>query len=256
MSISHRYIRLVIPILLIICFASSVACDRTEHKPLAEQEGMVHLGEEKGWVRRSSIWRNPVVPVCWELTPREQERERAWVQDAVEGSWDANSRVDFTGWGACEPHTSESRGIRITVVDSGASTAGLGEVISGLRNGMRLNFHYLTWNEWCTRNEVIRESCIRANAVHEFGHALSFAHEHNRHDRPDSCRALRQGSDGDIILTPWDPNSVMNYCNERRMREGGILSSGDILSVRQVYGTDTLACNLKSVNGRRPLAEK
>ncbi len=239
MLTSHRYIKYAICAVLFTCFACFTACkQRTDDKPLAEQEGMSHLGQDKGWVRMSTVWQNPVIPVCWELTPADQARERAWVQDAVENSWDANSRVDFTGWGLCERHTPNSQGIRISVVDTGAQTSGLGNVISGDRNGMHLNFRYSSWNNWCAKTEALRESCLRSNAVHEFGHALSFAHEHNRHDRPDSCTDRRQGSDGDVILTPWDPNSVMNYCNEGRMRAGGALSAGDISSVQQVYGVN------------------
>jgi hypothetical protein len=238
MPINHMYIKHAIRAVLLVSVACLAACGQTEDKPLAEQEGMSHLGQDKGWVRSSSIWRNPVIPVCWETSLPDQQRERTWVQDAVEASWDANSRVDFTGWGLCEPHTSNSRGIRIAIVDSGALTDGLGDVISGVKNGMHLNFRYSSWNSWCAKDEALRESCIRANAVHEFGHALSFAHEHNRHDRPDTCKAERQGSEGDRILTPWDPNSIMNYCNSRRMRNGGVLSPGDISSVQQVYGVD------------------
>jgi hypothetical protein len=184
---------------------------------------------------------DPVIPVCWEKTPANQARERGWVQDAVENSWDANSRVDFTGWGQCEARTNRSTGIRIAVGHKGAATEGLGNVISGMRNGMRLNFAYRNWNNQCAGNESLRERCIRANAVHEFGHALSFAHEHNRHDGPSTCTANPQGTNGDLVLTLWDAKSVMNYCNPDRMEEGGVLSAGDIASVQKVYGVDPVA---------------
>jgi len=214
-------------------------CDRSE-RPLTEQHDLTHLGGEKGWILTSGVWANPVIPVCWESTPTGQQVERGWVQNAVEISWDANSRVDFTGWDKCASWTDRSVGVRIAVADKGARTLGLGDAVSGVRDGVRLNFTYRKWNSWCAGSESLRERCIRANAVHEFGHVLSFAHEHNRHDRPSTCKAAAQGSNGDVILTPWDSLSIMNYCNEGRMRAGGVLSAGDITSVRQVYGVDSV----------------
>jgi len=202
--------------------------------------GMKRLGSKGGWWRSANAWRDPVIPVCWETTPPAQATERRWVQDAVERSWDANSRIDFTGWEQCPARTRDSTGIRARLRNKGgAVTAGLGNVLSGVRNGVRLTYTFARWNRWCAATEALRESCLRANAVHEFGHALGFAHEHNRHDTPRTCTARRQGSNGDEILTPWDPLSIMNYCNADRMRESGRLSEGDIESVRLAYGAPT-----------------
>ena len=223
--------------LLVLAGCQGAGAPPESREKAGEEAGIESLGDDKGWVRRLSVWSNPVIPVCWEATPADQKLERDWVQDAAERSWDAHSRVDFTGWGQCAPRTSNSVGIRIAVVHQGAATSGLGTRISGVKNGMRLNFAYQSWNAWCAKTEDLRERCIRANAVHEFGHALAFAHEHNRHDRPSACTERHQGTDGDLILTPWDPESIMNYCNKARMQQGGRLSAGDIASVQAVYGT-------------------
>ena len=77
--------------------------------------------------------------------------------------------------------------------------------------------------------------CIKAIAVHEFGHAIGFAHEQNRPDTPGECQQPKQGENGDLLLTPYDPNSVMNYCNQKYNNDGK-LSPLDIGAVQKLYG--------------------
>jgi hypothetical protein len=46
-----------------------------------------------------------------------------------------------------------------------------------------------------------------------------------------------QGTSGDnTMLTPYDPNSVMNYCNKKYNNDGE-LSDLDKQAVEQLYGT-------------------
>jgi hypothetical protein len=138
--------------------------------------------------------------------------------------------VEFTGWDPCTP---SSPGIRIRVQDDPVLTWGLGRDLDGLINGMFLNFTFQNWSTDCAAPEWFRLECIRSYTIHEFGHALAFAHEHNRPDTPTTCTEPKQGSYGDVLFGEWDLYSVMNYCNPGM---GTRLSFSDMLGAQTAYG--------------------
>ena len=113
---------------------------------------------------------------------------------------------------------------------------------------MVLNFSFKNWGEICAESESRRVDCFEDIAVHEFGHALGFAYEHNRSDTPDSCTDAPQGPNGDLIVGAWDLESVMNYCNPEYNNDGK-LSQTDIDGLHTAYAHINSGTLLKASHG-------
>jgi hypothetical protein len=184
---------------------------------------------------RYTIWRQTTIPVCWEHDDPVNDhvlRARGLVRDAVEQTWERVSDVDFVGWGTCPDTAGYVPGIHIGVADN-EPISNLGTHLDGEWRGMSLNFTFQNYKPVCASPDRF-DGCVRRIAIEQFGHALGLANEASN---PDSlCDVPDPRPTGTDSLGPYDPDSVMNPCNEALYTNGSPLSPGDIRAVQVLYG--------------------
>lgn len=221
--------------LLLFFFVRSASAQFEDEAAVSEfGSSRIKVGDEEyGYAVTAAKWNTLTVRVCWETLDPKYQRDREYVQIAIAESWQRHSKLKFTGWGQCPDNFA---GIRIATPDDPRivpQTRQIGRRISGMKNGMILNFNYQVNFPSCLKRADGQEFCTRGIAMHEFGHAISLDHEHNRADRALDCVKNKTLVTDARPLTPYDPDSVMNYCNVD-WKSG--LSAMDIDTVQALYG--------------------
>jgi formylglycine-generating enzyme required for sulfatase activity len=227
---------------------------------------------ESGFINPDLKWPTMPIRVCWDghqmtemgannvITHRDISVEQGWVEQAIDNTWEFYGAVDFD-W---RYSTGPDCGIIIKLLYDIEHTVKHGKEMreyviasAGLSPNMILDFSIEPKNlkenkpDWSTlsasKKTDFRKLWIMHAAIHEFGHALGFYHEHKRTDKDKALVGSTDPNGGpedkekivsQVVTTGYyDKYSIMNYyaLNRYAGEPNTILSCGDVAAIRTLY---------------------
>jgi hypothetical protein len=191
-----------------------------------------------GAYKIGSMWNFSKIRVCWSDPGVPSLTIRNVVRAAVADSWSQYVNVTFIGWEDCADTFAPD--ISLHVAKTMSVTTKLGKNLRDVDPGMLLRIDYSGVPECKAKEAANPNYCLRANTIHEFGHALGLVHENLRPDAPDWCKEYELKEDKDRNLPDGmigvaDKYSIMNHCNPSSLNNG-YLSVGDIDTIKKLYG--------------------
>jgi len=209
-------------------------------------------------------WPGGSVSVCFDSQDGNNSALLSQARKLLADSWSSAANISFTGWGSCN-YLATTTARSFVAVHFAAGTNGVTSVrgrvaAKPVATALCGPFVSTCFTPGVTHVTLISDDPdrfqqqFRYEVIHEFGHALAFAHEQERPDNwtvantPIFCNqtqgTIKALPGGTTETTFFDVASIMDYCTTEPLVGGPFrtsLSAGDIQGVRKVYGRKSSA---------------